>query len=121
MAQQSESPQTPIRTLRLSVDKGARDAFFQQLKLFAEKNGFSISVANVRPGGEHFSVEMQRSDFYMVVINSFDIEKFRIYLYSSTPANANSSSVDALVSEIKLALGQIKGIAFYELQSAPLK
>jgi hypothetical protein len=105
------NPQVPLRTIAVSVEKNARDAFFEQLKKFADRHAFAIRVAPVRPDGEHFIVQMWREDIKGIGVNPFDPAGFEISFYENDCVHpVPAAHVDVLINDLKLFIGAIQGV-----------
>lgn len=105
--------QSPVGTITVLVEKSARDLFFDQLKKFAEKHAFAIRIAPIRPDGEHFAVDMWRTDIKIFGDNPFDSvdpAEFRIDLYENSPQPVPAEQLNFLVNDLKRFMGEVRGV-----------
>lgn len=58
----STHTQRAIRIVRINIEPPRKDELFTQLRKFADKWGYAIRIAPLDPNGEHFSIQMWRSD-----------------------------------------------------------
>lgn len=112
-------PQKPIHVITVSVEKGAREDFFGQLRKFADKLSFSIQIGAVHPSGEHYVAEMLRKDLKIIALNSFDPATFKIAFYKESEPFLSADQLDALIADLKKSLSEVKGVIFPPSSSAP--
>lgn len=102
--------QEPVQKVNFTVDKNAREEFFEQLRKFAERHAFAIRITNNTPDGESFVVQMWREDLKAVSTNSFEPTRFSIYVYKNSPHAVPPNQLDFLVSDLKRSLGGVRGV-----------
>lgn len=99
--------QLPLRKLVVTLNKAQHEAFFEQLRKFADRRGFAIRIAPTTPSGEDFSIEMWRSDFKIFGANPFDPGEFKIGIYDNDAKGVPAEYLDALVAELKSFLAEV--------------
>ncbi len=93
--------EAPLHLTKVTVENGKQDAFIRHLRSFADKHGFAIRVAPVRPGGKHIIVEMWREDFKILAVNPFDPCDYEIGIYANDSYPSIQKHADALMSELE--------------------
>lgn len=104
----------PLKKFVVTLDAGQRESLFEEFKRFADKQGFAIRIAPVRPDGEHFLVEMWRSDFKILAVNSEEPSRFKVGVYDNDSQGVPQSYVESLVIDLKVSIGNVQGVAITE-------
>jgi len=110
-----DGEQLPIRSLRVTIDENQREELFDQLRKFAEKHGFKISIRDSGLSDELFVVDMRRDDIKIISRNPFDPRIFRVSFYNKYPALPTSQeTVDDLVNDLKAFISEIPNVKITE-------
>jgi hypothetical protein len=109
---QGRESRIPMRSLAVHVARPAASTFLERLEQFAGKNGFRFGKSVVHPDGRHFSVAIERADIRIAAVNSFDVERFNIYVYANEALPDIRGRVEASIAALKSELTGIQGITF---------
>lgn len=107
-------PQVPIRKAVIKVQEQNLDLFFDQMRHFADKNGFAIRIAPTAPTGKDFLVELWREDFKILAANPFDKGVFRVSIFNILGRDIEDRHVDDLVASLKKYSLKVDGAEFTE-------
>jgi hypothetical protein len=107
-------PQLPVRSIDVTVGKGAREKFFDRLRTFADAHAFAIRIAPTTPDRENFLVQMWREDIKIVAVTSLRPETFHIGFYRNDTEAAATAAYDVLVTDLRHAVSEIEGSTFSE-------
>jgi hypothetical protein len=98
----------PLRRIDITIDKSQGKQFIQQLKNFAESNGFEFELSVYTPNGELFSVWMRRKDVEIVVVDHYGPTDFQIRLYNNNCIHPTvASDLDGLVNDLRSFITKI--------------
>jgi hypothetical protein len=101
-----------MRTIRIVTSERDVNDLLEQLKKFAEENGFAIRVGHTTPDGKRVLVQMWREDIKIIAVNPFDTGAFRVSFYQTCACSQQMvpNSVGALFDKLKSAVSAIPGI-----------
>jgi hypothetical protein len=102
--------EAPSVSIYASVDERARDAFFDQLKKYAETHTFGIRIAPVRPDGKYFAGELLRQDLRIFVVNPFSPTEFQMVVHQHKTHPASSEQLALLVADLKRLISEVQGV-----------
>ena len=112
----------PKKTLIVTIDPGQQEKLFEQLTKFADAHAFDIHIGPTTPSGDTFNIYMSRKDVEVDADNVIDTRKFDIDFYDKNPANPaseeTSKTIKALVSDLKIGLGEIPNATITEIQKS---
>jgi hypothetical protein len=100
----------PATSMRVRVADGAMQAFFAQLKHFAERKKLKMWKSITSPDERNFSIALQGSHLQVIAVN--DAELYEIGFYQSKAQPLSDANLDAFVLEMKADLGKVNGVAF---------
>lgn len=103
----------PVYKMTAFVDATARERFLQNLRAFADKQGFAITIDPTTPDGAHVIAELSREDVRVVALNPFDDldpTEFRIRIYTSDQVTLPDSARNELVEALTAALCNLSGV-----------
>jgi len=111
--------QLPIRSLTITIDPKQRQELFDQLRKFADKQGFKFLISDYGTGGENFLVEMLSNH---IKILADDTPKaptmIAIDFYDETRASPVSEetlkTIDRLASDLKIFINEIPNVTINE-------
>ncbi len=106
--------EAPIRIVTVTLTKGTRDQFFDQLKRFADVNAFAIRIAPTRPDVPHFLIQMWREDINGTGTNALDPEQFRIAFYKNDNHPLETETVNQMIFGLEQAVGKVAGATVSE-------
>lgn len=104
----------PRRKMDITIDTSRRQEFFDQLRNFATKQGFTIRIDTRTSGSENFLVYMTRGGIEISGANVFapGEYEFGFYdVYQQPPAT--ESVLDDLVSDLKNVVSAVPGANFF--------
>ena len=105
----------PVKSFRVTIDESQREKLFEQLRKFAEKHGFEISIRDSGLSEELYVVEMRRDDIIINISNPFDPTVFRIGFYDQyLRPPADRETVNELVGELKSFINEIPNATITE-------
>ena len=100
--------QPPVTSFRVIVDEDQQEVFFEQLRKFAEKHSFDISIRDSGLSEELYVVEMWRDDMRIFIRNPFDPKVFRVGFYDQRfRSPADRVTVNELVDDLKSFVTEI--------------
>lgn len=108
--------QRAIRVVRITIDPSQREELFAQLRKFSDKWRYAIRIAPLDPSGEHFSIQMWRSDMNLSGLYPNDPGTLDIGFFYTNPAvpvperyfDEEISDLEGLISEIPGATFSVK-------------
>jgi hypothetical protein len=106
----------PIRVLNVKVEVSQRQELSKQLQKFAEKQGFSILIREVRVIPDGIFIDMRRGDFEInAVSDAGDPTLLDFGFYEKDPDDPTPQDVvDDLFNELKNFLNEIPNITIIE-------
>lgn len=105
----------PLRSLDVTIDTGQSEKLIEQLLKFADKNGFSHEISYYSPGGEDFSIWMERKDLEIITRSPFTRGEFRIGFYNNDCVDPTvASDITSLVRDLKGYLREIPSAVIVE-------
>jgi len=108
----AQERQSAIRSFAVNVPRQTVSTFLSQLEGFATRNGFRFAKAVVHPDGAHYSVDLQRKDVGIAAVNSFDIERFHVFLYANEPLPDIQARAQALIDALRTEFNGASGTTF---------
>jgi hypothetical protein len=101
------------RNVDIFIDVSQRQQFFDQLRKFADKYGFTILIDTRSSGSEDFLVYMTRADIQISGDNAFAPGDYGFGFYDADRQHPVSESVlDDLVSDLKIFVSEVPGATF---------
>ncbi len=92
----------PRRSIIVKIETTQREQLFDQMRKFADDQGFAIRIAPTSPSGADFIVEMWREDTKIISLNSFDPGTFSIDFFDTDSAIKSPEwALNSLVSNFK--------------------
>jgi hypothetical protein len=104
--------QLPERAMKITISKERRPEFFDQLTKFAGANALVVRIGPTRPDGEHFFVQMWRSDIEIMGANPFNTEEFQIGFYRDSEDAIRSEAIDQLMESLRRYVSEVPGAHF---------
>lgn len=97
----------------ITIDLNQRQEFFDQLRKFAEANGFSILIDTLSSSNEEFQIDMTREDIIISGATG-ELDKYYIGFYDVlNQPPAPDSVFDDLVSELERYVNEVPGTTFF--------
>lgn len=109
----------PIRRLKIKVDMSQREVLFEQCRKFADKHQFQYDLSFYESsGGKNFQVWMRGYDIEIIVRDVPESSMDAVVnIYNTNPSlPAPSETVDELLNDLKIFLGEIPNITITEEQ-----
>lgn len=112
----SSNGQTPIRSLRITLEKSQREELFDQLRKFADKHAFQFYISDYGTDGEAYLIQMLRDDITVnASINRHDPNIVSIGLFAKYPGYpVDEETVDDLLNDLKSFISEIPNITITE-------
>ena len=97
----------------MTIDTSHQQAFFDQLRKFADKHDFTILIDVQPSGAEDFLIYMTREDITISGANPFSPAEYRLGIFDAAPQRPVSETVlDDLVNDLKSFVGEVPGATF---------
>lgn len=108
----SSSGQESRKSVVVTIDLDRRQEFFDQLREFAEANGFSILIDTLSSSNEEFQVYMKRDDIFISGATG-ELDKYYIGFYDANVRRPAPDSVfEDLVSQLEQYVSEVPGTTF---------
>jgi len=110
----SGSGQQSRKSVIITIDLDRRQEFFDQLRKFAEVNGFSILIDTLSSSDEEFQIYMTREDITISGATAFELEEYHIGFYDRDNVHFAPETVfEDLVSELERYVSEVPGTTFF--------
>ena len=110
---ESSSGQLPRRKVVMTIDTSQQQAFFDQLRKFADKHDFTILIDVQPSGAEDFLIYMTREDITISGANPFSPAEYSLGIFDADRQRPVSETVlDDLVTDLKSFVGEVPGATF---------
>jgi hypothetical protein len=114
-AQGENDSRSAVVVIRLNVDASSTDAFAEQVRNFAAKNSFKFRIAATVPDGTHFKMELWRDDIYVIALNPFERENFRVLFFrNSEKIISGPLDIQALANDFMIFIKNVSAIQVLE-------
>jgi hypothetical protein len=101
------------RNVNITIDLSQRQQFFDQMRKFADKHGFTILIDTRSSGPEYFHIEMTRRDIEIIGDNAFTQEEYRFGFYDADRQHpVSESAFDDLVNDLKSFISEVPDSTF---------
>jgi hypothetical protein len=107
----------PVRSLWISVDKGATAPFHDRLERFAQRNSMAIWKSVTSPDQRNLSIAIQGDQLQIIAVN--DAQLYEVAFYPGKAKRISEASLDNLISNMKSDLGSMDGVTFPTLAKRP--
>jgi len=106
----------PLRSIDVTIDTSQSEQLIEQLKKFADKNGFKYEIAYYTPNREDFSVWMTRKDVEVVISSPFNPGEFGIDFYNNDCIQPTvASDIDGLLTDLKSFISEIPNVTITDV------
>ena len=106
----------PVRDLKITFSKSAREEFVAQIKKFADEHAFEIRVSQSTPDPEDTLVQMWRADAKMLAVHVRDVStqdlRYDVGIYTNGEQPLSMTAVDQLVDGLRLSIKPIPSAMF---------
>ncbi|HEX9387980.1 MAG TPA: hypothetical protein VF918_16770 [Anaerolineales bacterium] len=107
--------QLPRRKLVIKIETSQPNKLFDQLRKFADEQGFKILIDTRPPGVEGFYIDMYRRDIEISGTNPFAPEEYQIGIYDADRQHPVSEWVlDDLVNDLKSFISEVPNVTITE-------
>ena len=103
-------PQPAVFSQSVVVSREVRNQFFETVTRFSKQQGFAVRIAAVSPDNEHFAIAMERADFSISAVNSFDTSVFRVFYYVNNPTKDTNADVARLASDFERMVRSVESV-----------
>jgi hypothetical protein len=111
--QKQRYPQGAQRSVVVTIDPSHRQEFFDQLRKFADKHGFTILIDAQPSGVEDFLIYMTREDIEISGANVFAPGEYQLGFYHADLLHpAPESAFDDLISDLESFINEVPGATF---------
>ena len=108
----NDNSQDSRRSVVITIDLNQRQEFFDQLRKFAEANGFSILIDTLSSSNEEFQIDMTREDIIISGATG-ELDKYYIGFYDVlNQPSAPDSVFDGLVNDLEQYVSEVPGTTF---------
>ena len=109
----NDSRQEARKVVIITIDVNKRQEFFDQLRKFAEANGFSILIDTMSSSNEKFQIYMTRDDVIISGASPFEPYEYHLAFSDANVRHAAPDSVfDDLLSELERYASAVPGTTF---------
>ena len=110
----NDNRQEARKSVVITIDLNHRQEFFDQLREFAETNGFSILIDTLSSSDEEFQIYMRREDIIISGASAFDPAEYHMgFSDITTQPPAPESVFDDLVRELEQYVSEVPGTTFF--------
>jgi hypothetical protein len=106
----------PVRDLKITFSKSAREEFVAQIKKFADEHAFEIRVSQSTPDPEDTLVQMWRADAKMLAVHVRDAStqdlRYDVGIYTNGEQPLSMTAVDQLVDGLRLSVKPLPSATF---------
>ncbi|TKB18693.1 MAG: hypothetical protein E5V75_08970 [Mesorhizobium sp.] len=102
--------QLPLHKITFTLPEDTKDAFFRQLRQFADTYGFAIRIAPITPDGEQFGVQMYQESIKLLGDNALDTKEVFIGFYQQGENAVPAPYLTRLVDGLKQAVQAVPGV-----------
>ncbi|MPZ10979.1 MAG: hypothetical protein GEU89_12330 [Kiloniellaceae bacterium] len=106
----------PVRDLKITFSKSAREEFVAQIKKFADEHDFEIRVSQSTPDPEDTLVQMWRADAKMLAVHVRDAStqdlRYDVGIYTNGEQPLSMTAVDQLVDGLRLSVKPLPSATF---------
>jgi len=111
--QKQRYPQDAKRIVNVTIDTGQREEFFDQLRKYADKHDFKITIDAQPSGTEDFLIYMTRGDIEIIGDNAFAPGEYGFGFYHADLLHpAPDSAFDDLISDLESFINEVPGATF---------
>jgi hypothetical protein len=106
-------PQSPRRSVNITINASHRDELFAQLRKFATKYDFRVIIDPISPSGEDFLISMYREDVEIHGSNPFVPGEYELAFYDADCHRpVNEAVLDDLVSNLESLVNEVPSAKF---------
>jgi hypothetical protein len=106
----------PVRALKITFSKSAREEFVAQIKKFADEHAFEIRVSQSTPDPKVTLVQMWRADAKMLAVHvrhaSTQDLRYDVGIYTNGEQLLSMTAVDQLVDGLRFSIKPIPSAMF---------
>ena len=106
----SESSNSAIKTLRLTVELSAQLETFEAVEKFAKENRFAVWKEETRGDGVYWVYQLFRLDMFIVMVNAIDKKVFELSVYETCRHSLTSVDPVVLLDSLADKLVSIPGV-----------
>jgi hypothetical protein len=105
----------PRRTIVVQIEVSQQELLFDEMRKFADDQGFAIRIAPTTPTGVDYSIEMWRQDVMILAFNNSDPAMFRFSFFDTDSAILQPEFVlSSLEGELKNYINEIPNVMISE-------
>jgi hypothetical protein len=109
-APQGNDGQAPRRSVNITINTSYRYLFFDQMRKFAAKDGFTIRIDTSPKGPDWFWIWMNRGDVNISCINPWVPGEYELGIYDNDSQHPAADLIyDILVNDVKSFIGVVPG------------
>jgi hypothetical protein len=107
------SGQLPRRKVDITIETSQQQAFFDQLREFADKHDFEILIDSQPSGAQDFLIYMTRDDIIISGANPFVPGEYKLGFYDADRQHpAPESAFDDLIDDLESFVSEVPGTTF---------
>lgn len=106
--------QSPLRTVRFSIDPEAREELAAALGRYAEQHAFAIRIGHSDPSGDHVLIQMWREDVKLIGVNPFELGEYRASFYLTGSKSVPDPVLDSLVIALGEELASVRSLSMQQ-------
>jgi hypothetical protein len=107
----SSATELPVRIVKVTFERTAREEFVKQVRKFADTHAFAIRVSQSSPDPDDTLVQMWRQDAKMLVVRVRDTSaqqlRYDVGIYANGDRSLPMTAVDQLVEGLRLTVQPI--------------
>jgi hypothetical protein len=109
-APQGNDGQAPRRSVNITIKTSYRYLFFDQMRKFAAKDGFTIQIETSPPGPDWFDINMTRGDVWIFGTNPWVQGEYELGIYDNDSQHPAADLIyDILVNDLRSFIGVVPG------------
>lgn len=105
-------PEIPIVMVKIVINEGQREAFFEKINQFSERNAFAIRIGPPLPGQHDYLIQLWREDVKVIGTNPFDPDVFQIGFYKNGPYDVPQEVLDYFLSDLEKTVNELPSVKF---------